>query len=511
MIKRTSNYKPLLFTTTMRNPERLKDFLTIFSQYDGEVLTIEIIEKVAKELISKGLYQPMKVSTSIKEKWKQEIELNDIETEQVFAENPQSHKEAGFDRGWASRFDTWYKLGKELGFVYYWQGEKIEFSESGKMLLDRENPQNEQLVFANAFAKFYRHNPFKRVLNQNVPLILLLETIKYINQDADFNAVGISRKELPLLLCWQNNDARQLYLEIKKLRQDYGYNPSDEVILEICEQYLDETKRDESSILSDYPDDFIRKMRLTGLISVRGAGRFIDINTKELAVIDYILKNYKNHPLHTAEKLFFDYIGIIDNQLISLHSIFKAPQKTTSKELQKWVDYFEWNVIKHELLLLAKKNSSQNEVLKVIENALRLEFLTTLAILKKLPNVEVKPNFIADDEGLPVSFAQGGSPDIACFESKETALVEVTLLTGTQQHIRESFSIHRHLEESLKTNPQTYTIFISPKAFLDTCRYAKFIKQDGLEIRLLDIDLFVSQLEKHKTLHHVAYTESSCM
>jgi len=53
---------------------------------------------------------------------------------------------------------------------------------------------------------------------------------------------------------------------------------------------LNETKRVDNSILGDYPDDFIRKMRLTGLISLRGGGRFIDINTKETAAINYILK-----------------------------------------------------------------------------------------------------------------------------------------------------------------------------------------------------------------------------
>ena len=59
----------------------------------------------------------------------------------------------------------------------------------------------------------------------------------------------------------------------------------------------------------------------------------------------------------------------------------------------------------------------------------------------KLPNVVVKPNFVSDDEGLPTSFRSGGSPDIECLEDKDTILVEVTLLTGTQQHIRESFSM----------------------------------------------------------------------
>ena len=215
MSKRQSEYKPLLFTTTMRNPERLKDFLTVLAEYDGEILTDEIIGKVSKTLIQKGLYQPRKISHAIKDKWKNEIELSESETEKVFLDNPQSHKEAGFKKGWPTRFDTWFKIAKELGFVWYWPSEEIKFSESGKMLLDKEKPENELMVFANAFAKYQRQNPFRRVLNKNVPLILLIQTIKLLNDDSDYNGTGISRLEIPLLLCWQNDNAESLYREIK--------------------------------------------------------------------------------------------------------------------------------------------------------------------------------------------------------------------------------------------------------------------------------------------------------
>ena len=503
MNRRSSEYKPLLFTTTLRNPERLKDFLSIFYEFDGEILTNEIIEKVSKALIQKGLYQPTRVLQIVKNKWNNEIELSVIETKRVFSANPQSHKEAGFEKGWPSRFDTWFKIAKELGFVWYWPNEKIKFSESGKMLLDKEKPENELMVFANAFAKYQRHNPFRRVLNKNIPLILLIQTIKLLNEDPDFKGVGISRIEIPLLLCWKNDSAKGLYKAIKRLRKKHGYSPSNEIILELCYSLLNETKRDDNSILGDYPDDFIRKMRLTGLISLRGGGRFIDINTKETATVNYILENYVSYPEFTTEKDFFDYIGTIDTNLIITLSVYKAVVRTTKAELEKWVNHYGWETIKIEMLNLAQKKSSEDNILRVIEQPLRLEFLTSLAILKKLPNVVVKPNFVSDDEGLPTSFASGGGPDIECFENPDTVLVEVTLLTGTQQHIRESFSIHRHLEEYIKRGTKSYSVFISPKSFIDTERYFNFIKRDGFEVRISDIDKFVFNLENKTTLNEV--------
>jgi len=513
---RKANYKPLLFTTTMRNPERLKDFLGVLKQYDKQILTNEIIENVAQELIRKGLYRPVKVNTNIKEKWNLNIELEKKEVVKIFNDNPQSHKEAGFERGWQSRFDTWYKIAKELGFVYYWMGELIEFSESGQMLLDKEHPENEVLVFANAFAKYQRHNPFRRILNKNVPFILLIEIIELLKLNEQYNETGISRKEIPILLCWRDDNAMALYKTIKDLRKKHKFNPSDEIILEICQKLINNegkvTKMDNNSILVDYIDDFIRKMRLTGLITIRGGGRFIDINTKEIKVLNFIKENYINYKEYQTEKSFFKYIGTIDKNLISKFSIHKTPTRSTTKELQKWINHYNWEMIKTEMLNLAENKSSKDKILKVISSPLRLEFLTSLAILNKLPYVKVKPNFISDDEGLPTSFAPGGTPDIECQENIDTILVEVTLLTGTQQHIRESFSIQRHLEDYIRQGKKAYSIFISPKAFIDTCRNATFIKfQYGLEVKILNIDLFIKQLEANNTLFSVANTANSCV
>ncbi|MDR0820441.1 MAG: hypothetical protein LBN19_02825 [Endomicrobium sp.] len=153
---------------------------------------------------------------------------------------------------------------------------------------------------------------------------------------------------------------------------------------------MNEIKRDDNSILIDYPDDFIRKMRLTGLISIRGGGHFIDLNTKENNVIDYILQQYIYCKEFRTEKEFFSYIGQIDNNLISKLSIYNVSAKVKKTELKKWVDYYDWILIKEELLNLFNKKASKDEILKVIEQPLRLEFLISLAILKKLKNVTVK-------------------------------------------------------------------------------------------------------------------------
>jgi len=177
MKKRQSEYKPLLFTTTLRNPERLKWFLGMFKNYDGKILTNNLAKEIAGEIIRIGLYTPTNLSASIKNKIKAKELLTDKEVLKVLKDNPQNHKEAGFDKGWPSRFDTWFKIAKELGFVYYKIGKKIKFSKVGLKLVDNKHPEFEQQAFLNAFVKYQSNNPLRCTLNENVPLILLLEVI----------------------------------------------------------------------------------------------------------------------------------------------------------------------------------------------------------------------------------------------------------------------------------------------------------------------------------------------
>jgi len=510
MKKRASEYKPLLFTTTIRNPERLKWFLGVLKDYDGQVLSNELAEKIAGELIRIGLYVPMKLSPTVKIKLKEKTPLTDREVAEVLKDNPQNHKEAGFNKGWPSRFDTWFKLAKELGFVFYGMGEKIRFSEIGLKLIDREHPEFEQQAFLNAFVKYQSNNPFRRVLNENVPLILLLEVIQKLNSDKDFNDAGISRSELPLVIFWKDNDAEKLYLRIKRLRKDFGYSPSWEVVADICREEIMEGKdivRDDESIMVDYPDEFIRKMRLTGLISLRGGGRFIDINRNEQAKVDYVLATYSKYKKSATEEEYFKYISTIDENLVSV----VAKKVTTAEQdeyLKKWVAVYSWDTIRAELLNLSGKSLTKDEILKYLSNPIRLEFLTALAVKTKFPNVKVIPNYPVDDEGIPTSTAGGvgNTGDIECYENVNGILIEVTMSEGRTQTMMEVWPIARHLEEfgkGIKGASMCY--FVAPSIFTDSKKQIEYVKQtENLFISPKTIQEFLDHLDKNSVLYSAA-------
>ena len=56
---RKQEYKPLLFTTTVRNPERIKDFIKVIANYNNKVLTNEVIMKIVKDMIAGKYYYTM--------------------------------------------------------------------------------------------------------------------------------------------------------------------------------------------------------------------------------------------------------------------------------------------------------------------------------------------------------------------------------------------------------------------------------------------------------------------
>lgn len=521
-------YKPLLFTTTMRNPARLKQMLFVLDKFNGRTLDDALAEEIVAECIRYGVYRPTEKSASIKEKWSssqpgtfsKEL-LTPREVNYIIRHNPQEHKEAGFARGYPSRFATIFDFCKELGLAYYAPGEPIEISDLGhhliavlevkedgdSLLVEEIHPEYETEVFLQAFAKSQRKNPFVRVLNDNVPLILLLETIKLLNADPDFNGAGISRKELPLLIFWKDNDTNALYQCIKELRREHRYNPSDETIIDICIDEImegDYKKFDEKSIIRDYPDEFIRKMRMTGLISLRGAGRYIDINHNEDEKVEYVLEHYSSYPHFTDERAYFDYMATIDPNLFAIKAIEVSASKS-EELLNNWVAEYPWKSIKKELAILSTRHSSSDDVMRILAAPIRLEFLTALAIKSKLPHVRVIPNYVTDDTGLPTSTAGGGRGDIECIEQPHGILVEVTMAEGRAQTMMEIWPIERHLTDFKgKYTEDSQCIFIAPTIFSDSLKQIAWIKDTSYGeniIRPYKISEFIGFLESTSRLY----------
>lgn len=509
--ERDAEYKPLSFSTTMRNPSRIADFLKCILPYEGQTLTNEIIMGVATSLIKKKLYKPIYIGRTprLKSILNEEREFSDLEVNEIIQNSPQNHKEAGFDKGWPSRFDTWYKLAMEFGFLYYEMDAPIEISTTGHMLIDahNENPVNDEKiknVFLNSLMKYQTNNPFRKNANDNSPLVLLLQVIKLLKDDPEENDAGIFRSELSLIICWPNRDAQALYEKIKVLRRQYHFTYGDEVIYEICLELLGATEEQKNrfkinQITGEAVDEFIRKMRITGIVSLRGNGRFIDFNSFEMNKINYVLSNYAIYDNFNNKKDFFEYIGSIDTNIVSITQNVDENMVADVRisTLNRWATEYSKEDIANELNIISRNGESRNNVLRLIDKPTRLEFLTSIALKQNFADLNVQPNYHIDDEGLPTFTASGGMADIECYDTDCNSLVEVTLMCARNQATNEMPAITRHLQEAIARTPNitVFSMLVAPSIHADTrymAGYSKF--QYGVDILTFTIMEFIEKI-----------------
>lgn len=510
--ERHKEYKPLSFSTTMRNPSRIADFLGCILPFEGQILTEQIIHEVAVKLISQKFYKPTFIGTDsrLKSIYNSEDDFSVADAEYIIKNSPQQHKEAGFDAGWPSRFDTWYKLPMEFGFIYYAMNEPIEISTTGHMLIDavREIPKNDdkiQNVFLNALMKYQTNNPFRKNSNTNAPLPLLLNVIKLLNDDPEENGSGVFISELSMIICWPDNNANSLYKEIKAFRKKHHFTYSDEVMYDRCLKILnaDDSKKNRfkiSQITGEAIDEFIRKMRITGLISIRGNGRFVDFNSFEAERIDYVIRNYTLFDSFSNKRDYFKYMGNIDPHILRIQH-FEPIGMATVKEntIAQWAENHDKNFIYNELNITCSKAESHDPILRIIDKPTRFEFLVSIALKQHFKDLIIRPNYKSDDEGVPTFTAAGGIADIECFDKDCNPLIEVTLMQARTQATNEMPAITRHLNEAIEKYPDTkvFTIFVAPALHEDTIYMAEFSKfKYNVDIVTLSIKDFISKLDK---------------
>lgn len=522
--KKENQYSPLLFSTTIRNPERCKYYIKILEKYNSQILDDQLAVKIMQDCVKNKIYHSLKackVFPQYKSLYFSGDPIPEDLSRKIINEIKQEHKQRGFERGWSSRFKTVFEILRLFGFVWFsepeFSKEKIIITNLGKKLAeccslndlpepwsDEPVSEQEQSIFLHALTKYQVNNPFKRVLNEVNPLSLLLKTIKLLNEDKKISSAGISKKELAILVFWRNNDATSLYNKIKDLRTNHGLNPSDEIILDICDDLTGgerQKSRQDKSILNEYPDDFNRKMVITGLISRRGEGRYFDINKKREDLSDYIIKNYSNLKNYNSEKDYFNYVSKEDHFLLNYKT--HLPEDATSQELEKWSNKLGWTVIKEELMILQKKKKSKHNVVREIVSYLRLEWLLALAIKLKCKPIEIKANLKTDDEGIPYHQAGPKKFDIEHENDHEYLFLEATLIPNSEQVPKEINKIPRKIKDYIFINEKKSkkTYFIAPDIHEDTQNMVEWLNdKKNIKIANFKIEEFVKKIEKSNSL-----------
>ncbi len=504
-----AKYKPLSFSTTLRNPKRIAEFLSCLAKHEEKTLTHDVIMEVCYEVIQKKIYHtvPQFKNTHFKAIYENEdSEYTKEDAKKIVELSPQKHKEAGFEPGWESRFDTWFKFIKELGFCYYKKEEQIKISIPGHMLLDAYHEQvpNDKLiqkVFLNALARYQADNPFRKQLNANAPLILLLNAIREY-RTIDNNFSGFSLNELSFFICWPDDNYKGIVKFIKYFRDTFGKQPSIDIVYEqslaILKTDLKESKYyKKDKICGEAVDEYIRKMRLTGLLSLRGNGRYLDENTLEKEMVDYVIGQFGYKKYDSVEE-YIKYTSQIDHSIIEYEEEEIDLTEIKLKKLEEYSNRMSYNEILEELRLChSKRRVTTNQELKFMNEPVRLEFLMSVLLKNKFKYLQVIPSYPVDDEGLPTSTAGGGIADIICNDINYDELVEVTLQCGKiNQVTNEIIPIRRHLLEKKKENNLAFSVFIASNLHPDAIESSQWYHhKDDIEILTYDIEDFSEQIQ----------------
>lgn len=569
--------KPIALDTTLRNPERIASFLSCIKPYEGKKLTHNLVLDIEADILrfkvaeaTKATLGTYKTEAKKNKTWKpedlsegaearvdayfehyQQSEVADFDKVRYLVGNTLTeHGEKGYMYGWAARFSTQVQLINEFGFGLVEPDKKIEISQVGNLLIkyyDKGKPVEENYdenaefsAFIMAFSKYQINNPWRANTVKMNLLAFFLRSVKLLNEK--YNGKGLYIYELPFLICWSNNNHEQFVEYIIKFRNKYGIqNVSDEIRYKYCMQLLDDTysgpefkeasdefiekkKKDykPEKILKESPDELLRKLRLTQVVSLRGSGYFVDLNHLEEEKIDYIIEQYSdNKDFDTTTDLldYMNYMGAIDSKLSFENEVFTEEQISKREDLlqttlSKWANEMDWEELIKEMNVTVTKKTSENKILHQIDKPTRMEFLVSIVMKKAMKHAIVKPNYKFDDEGVPFSHASGNNADIVINDRDTWANVEPTISNARSfQAEHEISSIEEHLFKDINEtgDKNRFALFIAPKvqaAAVSRIEFARMIQ--NINIYAWESDDFVkfsqsiNSLDEYKEIRKYA-------
>lgn len=242
--------------------------------------------------------------------------------------------------------------------------------------------------------------------------------------------------------------------------------------------------------MRDYTDACFRYLRSTGLVNISQRGRSLSIAKDKMSDVEFILSTIDRNPVFiddeerytkilynsTLPVLYTDNDEVLIGKLteytdmslsyinkLSLHekkeilfaTIEDKKQDIINQQIVNIKDYQQYDDIMSTFDDIEQKN--------VLDIPLMLEWNTWRA-MTMLDDGRIKANLKFDDNGMPMSTAQGNMADIFCDYDEYGLTVEVTTAVGQKQYEMESEPVSRHLARYKKeTGKVAYCLFIAPK------------------------------------------------
>lgn len=515
--------KPWAITTTVRNPERLREFLVVLQHLAGQKWDNENQKNYQKLLIKHRLYgygSPQfynGLSKNIVDL------INDTDTliDDKTIEKIITLKDY---KDFAMRGRQSLNPLTKFGFAYIDNG-IVQITELGNKLI--ENSQDFGDVFLKSFIKWQIPNPanddFANDGNYDiVPFVVTLKLIDEVNKleiTRGNNPVGLSKKEFALfapslvkysdiskyadaVIKFRNLQKGKADIERKKARDKYRQKFVKEVLEAEKQSDIDRLLDN----LHDYGDNAIRYFRLTKFIRIRGNGFYVDLEPNRRTEIEALFENefykpksfdnketYLNYmsddslpvlPWQTKNKLVriakqvVNEVLVIQKELGLKELILQDVSEMNESKLNSYISNLrearknlqeKRNHIKSQSVEAIGQYIEQLEKIYGFENrALMLEYITTLGLHALNDAKEIKPNYPVGDDNEPTSTAPGGVADIECYYENFNMICEATMLNGRDQWFNEGQPVMRHLRNFENINKNAYCVFIAPSIHSDS-------------------------------------------
>ena len=512
--------KPWSISTTVRNPERLRDFLRVLEELKGQPFNEENQIKYQILLIQERLYKP----TNIPLKFRKYYEESRTEIPYEVAEGifySQNYEDPPM-RGRQSVNPL-----NKLGFSIAREGSgPIIITELGNRFLEGDYDIGH--IFFKSLLKLQFPNPWSADFSEKegfniMPFIGVMHLIHKLNKNSEKR--GLEKAEfgifVPTLISFnQINEYVENILEFRKEKN------KDRYILNFVGEFYETRNVSDKKInnLFDYGDNIMRYFRLTKYfkVSMDPLGYYwnIDIEPSRKVEIEQLLDMYSGESIKFKTlKDYLNYLSDITKPTLpwerkeNLQKVAQSLKNITIELIKK--ENLQITQNEQEILLtnvkILSKTKLENYISRLRSFNLELkerikkvklmsdldrieETIETLRDSKKLKKyapeqfeklitealkiindeIIIKPNYPVDDDGEPVNYSPGNKPDIECYYQTFKAICEVTLNTSKLQWVQEGQPIMRHLRdfEVQHWGDEIFCVFIAPQIHNDT--YSQF-------------------------------------
>jgi hypothetical protein len=509
-------------TTTVRNPERIRSFLKVLKDLEGEVWNDENQKKFQVLLIQRKVYgfgRPQFEKTLTYKQIKQLYadDFTNKQAEQIL----ESKKYVG---GGEMRGRQSFNALEKLGLAYLDDEKKIRVTSFGESFLSENYDVGD--FFFKSLIKWQYPNPdlnrYSAKDGYNIkPLMATFHLIKKINilcAEKGLKGKGVSKTEFALFFTtlsnYNNIDARaEKLIKFRKVYNSKGSKTEkDEYSKEYFYKNYSEYESWENA--NEYTDNIIRYFRLTRFFYLRGNDYYIDLEPRRKIEIDSILEtdnasaktfaskaDYSKYlgdatqpelPWETKTKLQ-EVIKLLIADIEATEDVLKSktinfpqhPQiiiesdntdalKTTVENLRAYRRTLNDADIHAELQLLENIENCIAQLKNIFKltdkKPVELERIITFGLHILNDAIGIQPNYPVGDDNQPTFTAPANKPDIECFYQSFNSICEVTLLGTRSQWFNEGQPVMRHFRdfETLHYEKQAYCLFVAPKIHRDT-------------------------------------------